>query len=99
MSFAQEMCPLCGALPDWHLVYVRAVVAENARRAEAGEEPDPRPCVVWRNIYRHAAGRKCSRFNQTYDFAPLALAPHEERPMPRVAPVYEQGDAWEPEAA
>lgn len=69
-----DACPTCGAVPDWHLLYRR-------KDWPAGE-----PQVYWRIVTRHLAARRCSRFNQGFDFAPLAMELTERQRTGKVVP-------------
>lgn len=75
MSFAQEACPVCGAVPDWYLIY-RPQAAKRAIQREAdGLPPDPKDAaVIWRLVYKHESSRPCTRFNAAHSFAPLVMA-------------------------
>lgn len=79
MSFAQEQCPTCGVLPDWHLVVRRVVVQRIEAAQAAGTDWDREdPTTALRFVYRHQPGKKCSRFNKAYRFAALSTKEREE---------------------
>lgn len=106
MTYTDERCPTCGAIPNWHLVY-RRELGRQLDEARATGKPEPKSDVaIWRNIYKHEPNRPCRRFNEAYGFAPLSLAPPDgrftragqdriRRGLPPDEPVIEQGDAWE----
>lgn len=109
MSYAEERCPTCGCVPNWHLVWRREVV-RRVELARAEGQPEPaEDMTMWRMIYRHEANRPCRYLNDAWGFAPHSLAPADaiftregqdriRRGLP-LEPAFERGDAWEGEAA
>jgi hypothetical protein len=112
MTYAYERCRVCGCVPNWHLVWKRALSAEVEAARTAGLPEPEGELTAWRNIYRHEKGRPCSYLNEAHSFAPMSLAPPDARftvegqrrirqglPAEEIVIEYERGDAWEEDRA